>query len=325
MATVSPQNVRVAVLRGGPSDEYDLSLSSGGAVLQALEDEGNARDIFIDTKGVWHERGIARRAGDILPRYDMVFNALHGEYGEGGEGIQLLAQHSIPFSGSHALPSALAFNKVRSRELFERNDIRVPYGKVFSLRDGTIDELAFSIFRSMPLPLIIKPVSSGSSHGVTLVKDYHSLVLGLENGFRRSHDLLLEEYIDGFLISVGVVEHLRDEELYTLIPTEIRYNRDHGYFDYRDVSHKTYLTPRHLPHSQIKEIERQAKSAHEGLGLRHYSRSEFIVSPSRGVYMIEINSHPDLSEDSPFVHALQNIGMNVKHFLHHVTERVLSR
>ncbi|HEY6018698.1 MAG TPA: D-alanine--D-alanine ligase, partial [Candidatus Paceibacterota bacterium] len=107
----------VGVLRGGPSSEYEVSLKSGASVLAALpKDKYEARDIFIDRTGAWHNRGIAASPDKALAGVDVVFNTIHGEYGEDGQLHEILEPLGVPYTGADRLSSVLAFNKARTKE-----------------------------------------------------------------------------------------------------------------------------------------------------------------------------------------------------------------
>ena len=117
--------IRVGVLRGGPSGEYEVSLKTGATVLNNLsQDKYNPREIFIDKNGEWHVYGLPVKPHDALTHIDVVFNALHGSYGEDGKVQHLLEMHGIPFTGSGSFSSALGMNKVLMKEVLVKNIIR---------------------------------------------------------------------------------------------------------------------------------------------------------------------------------------------------------
>src|SRR3989344_2950194 len=123
----------VGVLRGGTSNEYNLSLKTGAAMLQALPEERyETRDIFIDKSGMWHLRGMPVDSSRALSQVDVVLNGLHGGGGEDGTVQRLLERASVPYYGSRALASGLALNKIRSRELLQPAGVRMPRAVSFT-------------------------------------------------------------------------------------------------------------------------------------------------------------------------------------------------
>src|SRR3989344_6753891 len=119
----------VAVLRGGPSSEYEVSLQTGGAVLEALDREKyEPRDVFITRKGEWHSHGVPMLPERALRGADVAFNAMHGEFGEDGGVQRLLEVLKIPYTGSDTVASALAFNKQRTRAAVQKLGIKIPRG-----------------------------------------------------------------------------------------------------------------------------------------------------------------------------------------------------
>ena len=120
------RKLKVGVLRGGPSGEYEVSLKTGKNIIDTLRSRENyeVQDIFIDRNGNWHSAGIARPAERILPHIDVAVNALHGTYGEDGRVQQILESHNIPFTGSGSLGSAIGMNKPLAKNFLPRRKNR---------------------------------------------------------------------------------------------------------------------------------------------------------------------------------------------------------
>ncbi len=115
----SKDKIRIGVLRGGPSEEYEVSLKTGGVILANLPDDCEPIDIFISKDGIWHTHGVERAPIQILKTLDMVINGLHGTYGEDGKVQQMLEHFRIPYSGSDSISSAIGMNKILSKEIFK--------------------------------------------------------------------------------------------------------------------------------------------------------------------------------------------------------------
>ncbi len=316
----------VGVLRGGPSREHEVSLRTGHAVITALPRERfTVRDIYIDGEGVWHERGLATSASRVLPTIDVAIVALHGEYGEDGQVQKLLEQYGTPYTGSDPFTSFVGMHKVLTKERARSLGIMVPRS-VF-IEDGVDAASAVhEIIRTYPQPVIVKPARWGSSVGVTAPAGYqpvHQAVTGLlaEN----SGGALVEEMVRGTEATVGVVEGMRGEALYALPPVEIIPSSQNPFFthDAKYIGSTQELAPGRFSKEIAAELEDLAKRMHRELGMRHYSLSDFIVSP-KGIYYLETNSLPGLTTESLMPKALDSVGISLTHFLEHILALALN-
>ncbi len=320
--------LRVAVLRGGPSNEYDVSLNTGATVLANLpEDIYEAQDIFISKDNIWHKDGIARDIENIISNTDIVFNALHGQYGEDGKLAHVLERHKIPFTGSGSFASALSMNKILTKNFLKKNNIKTPQWKTIENKDDISPILLKELFRSFTLPFIVKSASSGSSVGVYMVKDFNSFEKAIQDAFTHSDSVMIEEYINGREATVGVIDNYRNQEIYALPPIEIRPLKS-SFFDY-DSKYTDGMTNEIVPSTfstEVKlELENLAKEIHKILGLRHYSRIDFIVTPKRGIFALEANTLPGLTQTSLIPKALHAVGGSLREFLHHIIQLALER
>ncbi|MDB5224745.1 MAG: D-alanine--D-alanine ligase [Candidatus Adlerbacteria bacterium] len=313
----------VGVLRGGPSSEYEVSLKSGASVLAALnegqyKDKYDVRDIFIDREGVWHAGGIPANPDRALQGIDVVFNALHGEYGEDGNVQRLLQTLGVPYTGSGPESAALTFNKHLTNTQAKKLGVKVAHNILVNA-DDDLDARAFELFRSFPHPAIVKPVRGGSSVGTTVADSYHALRTGLDRAAAVSPVILVEEFIKGREATVGVLDHFRNEDTYALMPVEIIPAPHRSFFDYdaKYSGETTERVPGNFTDEQKRELARVAKLVHSEMGLDHYSRSDFIVSP-RGIYFLEVNTLPGLTQESLLPKALHAVGMKFADFLEHV-------
>lgn len=321
--------IRVGVLRGGPSDEYEVSLKSGATVLKNLkEDKYIVKDIFISKDGKWHHNGMERTPHDLLSNIDVVFNALHGKYGEDGKIQHMFEMHNIPHTGSGSFASILGMNKVLTKEVFERDNIRTPSYVVFESPDDVVEESLRTILSKFPPPFIVKPATSGSSVGVNMVKNLSDLDSAIRHAFDFSDMVIVEEFINGTEATVGIIDWYRDEFLYALPPIEIRHKKD--FFDYDakysgEKSGTEEIVPGNFDFKIKKDLEDMARKVHSSLGLEHYSRTDFIVSPSRGIFVLETNTLPGLTEESLFPKALSSVGSDLSHFFDHIITLALKR
>jgi D-alanine-D-alanine ligase len=261
---------------------------------------------------------------EALQGVDVAFIALHGSFGEDG-GIQReLKRRGVPYVGSDPFSSAITLHKAIAKDYARRAGILVPRHMVVGrsiLNDTT--GVAKSIESHFPPPYILKPLRSGSALGVRKVTSVSELARELYDVVVSYEQALVEEYIEGREATVGVVEHFRGMERYALPPIEIR--PVHGVFDiaarYGDVDHT--LCPSTFSLTEKRELERLAILAHDTLGMRHYSRTDFILAPA-GIYFLETNSLPGMAERSLIPQALNVIGSSTKEFLTHVLTQALS-
>lgn len=337
MSVTGPsRKIRVGVLRGGPSGEYNVSLRTGKNIINALRDGKNyaVQDIFIDRDGVWHIDGVARAVERIFPHVDVVVNALHGAYGEDGRVQRLLESHHIPFTGSGSLGSALGMNKHLAKRRFKMRGLLTPEHFAIEKTDYS-QEIVKKIIADYPHLKLVKPASSGSSLGVSIINDCNELEKAIVSAFEHSDTALVEEYIKGREATCGVIESGRASEVYALQPIEIRHLSDQNSQNARDNSSGggasgvwTYaskyndalhelICPAGFAPAEITLIQRTAVEAHKALGLRHYSRSDFIVNRF-GVYILETNTLPGLTPTSLFPKALSVAGLSLADFLDHI-------
>jgi len=318
------RNLRVGVLRGGPSSEYETSLQTGASVLKNLPEGMSGIDIFIGRNGAWHINGIPTKEGDALSRVDVVWNALHGKYGEDGTVQRTLELFKIPYTGSEPHASFLGMHKAHTKESLAGQGIRMPRHSVVEMKNNTPEQNARTVFETSSPPWVIKPIDGGSSIGVFIARTFPALVSVFSQIAAQgdSKAYLVEELVRGKEATVGVVENFRGEDFYALPPIEIRLPPESSFFDYdaKYSGKSDEICPGNFSKSEKEELINAAKVIHRRLGLRHYSRSDFIVSP-HGIYFLETNTLPGLTEESLFPKALHAVGVSLRHFIEHVLRR----
>ena len=315
----------VGVLRGGPSHEYDISLQSGSNILQSLQNNFNVVDIIISRDGVWHSQGREKSPAKILPQLDVVFNALHGNFGEDGKVQRILEQFAIPYTGSRPIPSALSLNKILTQKHLSPRGILMPTSTAISHAEHS-DALVSRLFREFPQPSIIKPVTGGSSVGVTVAYTFDEFKQGIETALRFSPIAIVEEYIVGKEVSVVVIDAVDAQSSFALLPSEISRKKDVRHFDYMmkcDLNTRDCILEADISFDVKRQIQEIAIDSHKALGLRHYSSSDFIVSPKRGVYLLEVNSLPGLTSQSLLPKSLEYAGISIDEFANHAISLAL--
>jgi len=331
--------IKVGVIRGGTSNLYDLSLKNGSSILSYLRGENLSQkyipiDILIDKDGTWHINGKPVSMEDIFHSVDVIFNALHGDFGEDGKVQQMLDQWKIPYTGSGAFASALGYNKVLAIEQFSRLGIKTPNYLVvpkYDSYDGDLEEygaaVAKQIHDKLVPPWIVKPLSGGSSVGMKMCRTYIELISAFMEGVNKESDVLVEELIEGKEATVGVINNFRDKKVYVLPSIEIRIPASKTFFDfeakYTGVSEE--ICPGNFSVQEKAELSKLAELIHEGLSLDHYSRSDFIIHPKRGIYALEVNTLPGLTNESLIPKMLNSVGASVPQFIDHILVLALKR
>lgn len=332
--------IRVGVIRGGISPEYEVSLATGANVLSHLRSDNlnnkyRPIDIFIDKEGVFHMNGFPTTLEKIHQQVDVVWNALHGDFGEDGKVQQMLDGWNIKYTGSHAFSSALSYNKVLAKEQFKNIGIKTPEHILLPVyladMDGDIESYAHTkaheVFHRMPPPWIVKPFSGGSSVGIHVCKDLPSLVRAIRDVAESRASCMVEELIKGREATVGVVEGYRGEKLYALPPTEIHIESGKDHFDYdAKYSGKTReVCPGKFSEEHKNKLMHIAKLAHSALNLSHYSRSDFMIHPTKGIYLLEVNNLPGLTNESLLPKQLEAVGSSMPEFIDHILKISMSR
>src|SRR3989344_3142159 len=140
----APTKIRVGVLRGGPSPEYEVSLNTGQTIISNLSLEYDPLDILISKEGLWHAGGLEKAPHQILQGLDVAVNAMHGAYGEDGKVQKMLEDFNIPYTGSDSLSSAIGMNKTMSKDIFKRHNLKAPHHIVVQKEEDGISRRTIS-------------------------------------------------------------------------------------------------------------------------------------------------------------------------------------
>ncbi|OGZ04931.1 MAG: hypothetical protein A2845_04310 [Candidatus Lloydbacteria bacterium RIFCSPHIGHO2_01_FULL_49_22] len=312
------EKIRVGVVRGGPSSEYEVSLNTGANVLRSLDQNKYAPvDIILTKGGEWLMNGMQTDFANIAAHVDVIWNALHGTYGEDGKIQQLFEQFGMPYTGSASLPSAIGMHKGLAKERFVENGLLVPRGDIVV---GGVDiaDAAFEIYRNRNFPLIVKPVTGGSSVGTTIVRSFPELASAIEIAAQFG-DVLVEDVISGKEATVCVIDSGAEGEYFVLYPIEIVPQGSKEFFDYEAKygGATSEICPGRFTLGMHSTLRDMAVKAHRAIGARHYSRTDFIISDD-GIYTLEINTLPGLTDESLIPKALAAGGVAFPEFLDHV-------
>lgn len=322
------QKYRVAVLRGGPSEEYDVSLRTGENVLGALDRElYEPLDVVITKAGEWLLQGRVRTPAEVIGHIDLGFIALHGVYGEDGTVQRLFDAAHVPYTGSGAFPSAVALNKAITKDRLANAGVRMARHMLASASArNNVRGLVDAISGLFGPKYVVKPVTGGSSIGTCIAENTEALYLALGKALAQYEQVLVEEFIAGKEATCGVINNFRNQPVYVLPAIEIVPPDSALFFDYEvkyDGSTKEICPGRFARHEK-DEIERLARLAHETLELSQYSRSDFIVAPD-SIYFLEVNTLPGLTSESLMPKALEAVGCSYTQFINHLVEDALGK
>ncbi len=313
--------IRVAILRGGLSDEYRASLWTGASVIENLNKEiFEPIDIVVTKSGEWLREGMVCPPEHVLQSVDVVFNALHGAYGEDGTIQRVLDRYGVPYTGSKAFPSALGMNKLLTKNFLRETDIKLP--QHVHITKDSLDEvprIAESIVDRFGPQYIIKPVSSGSSVGTMMVKNPLLLNQAITDALERFDEVIVEAKIPGREATCGVIDRYRGQDSYALPPIEIVIPAGADFYseDLKMSGLTDDFCPSRFDRSTKDEIEHIARLVHSTLGLSQYSRSDFIVADD-GIYFLEVNSQPQLTPSSHFSKSVEAVGGTYADFITHL-------
>lgn len=273
---------------GGRSGERDISLRSGKRVFESLQKQG-FNVISLDL------------TDDLIAQLkkhqvDIVYNILHGRWGEDGTVQGMLEIANIPYTGSKVLASALAMHKLAAKKIFESTGIPTPHYAEINARTDIKQEAA-RIKKTFPFPLIIKPVSEGSSLGVSLIKKKDDLARTLVSTVKEYQDIFVEQYIEGQEVTVGVIG--RDEDLQALPILELVPRNDFYDYEAKYTQGMTeFILPARLTKQLTKKTQAVALAAHRALGCYGVSRVDFIIAKDGTPYVTEVNSLPGMTDQS---------------------------
>jgi len=321
------RKLKVAVLMGGKSSEYEISLATGENVVESLDkNKYQVKPIIITKRNRWTYQGRVIEPEKALKGINIVFNAMHGQYGEDGTVQGILEFLGVPYTGSDVLASALAMNKIKSRELFRLNGLLTPPSLVLNKFTWLKEpKKAQKIIAKISLPAVVKPSNLGSSVNVFIARKRKEFKPAFEKIFKTSDNLLLEKYLDGLEVTCGVLENFKGQSCYALPVTEIVPPAGH-FFDYQVKydGQTQEITPARIDRNLTKKIQRVAQRAHQILGCRGYSRADIIVK-NRKVYLLEVNTLPGLTRASLVPRAAQVAGLEFPQFLDKLIGLALGR
>lgn len=274
------RDIKIAVAMGGPGSEHDVSMASGKAVLQALLDEGcDAVELVV-----------AGHSMDVPEGVGLVFNTIHGTYGEDGEMQRELEGKGIAYTGAGSAASALAFDKVASKVQFVLAEVPTPASEIVNCADGVK-------MPEMAVPFVVKPAREGSSVGVHIVKEASEARAAMEDVAKFGTDVLVEQFVEGKELTVGVV----DDEVFPIVhiaPRSGFYDMANKYPWMTGDGGTDYYCPADLTDEETERVKASALAAHRSLGIEVYSRVDILLDSEGNAFVLEANTIPGMTASS---------------------------
>lgn len=294
--------MKIAVLYGGVSKEREVSISSSKGIIAALEHNGH-EVIPVDFN--------PKQLDNIIKlSVDLVYIALHGKHGEDGCLQGLLDMLEIPYVGSGVLASALAMDKSKAKELFDKIGIPTAKGKRYRVKDARqIADTVTDIKLNFDLPFVVKPNSEGSTLGLTIINDQAAIPKAVENAMQSDEYILVEQFIKGIELTVPVIGRMNEEEalpIIEIIPKNELYDFEAKYSD----GGSEHIIPARINQALTDKIKEYAVLAHQVLGCETYSRADFILTEDNIPYILEVNTLPGMTPTSLYPDAAKTVNLS---------------
>lgn len=316
---------RVGVLMGGPSCERDISLKSGNAVLRALKNRGiDSVPVELpkaSTMNGYREKAIKKI---LSSKIDAAFIALHGRFGEDGEAQKILEDIKISYTGSRVEASRCGMDKIVSKAIFKSDNLPIPEYRLIGQGEAP-DNIGLDMrctphvyFKELGSPLVVKPSNEGSSIGLSIVDSDGAFVSAIKNAFKYSDKVIIEEYISGREITVGILED-RPLPIVEIIPKN-------KFFDFEAKYEKgvtEYRVPAEIGEAAYGAAQNIALSAHRALGALYFSRVDMILSDRGDPVVLEVNTIPGLTETSLLPKAALAAGIDFEGLVLKILEPIL--
>ncbi len=307
---MSEKKLNVALLAGGRSGEREVSLMGAVGVEKALDPE--KFDVTRYDPSVDLQR-IAEDAGTI----DFAFILLHGLWGEDGTVQGFLDLLDIPYQGAGVLGSALAMDKNLTKEIYRLNGLPVADWRIVKKGEFYSEE---ELVKDLGLPLVVKPVREGSSLGMTIAMSVADLDKGIATGMEHGGNVMVEQFIKGREITVGV---LGNDDLIALPLVEIIPGEEFTFFDYTakyQPGASTEICPAEIDDDITERAQEYGVKAHKVLQLSGYSRTDMLISEKGELFLLETNTIPGMTPTSLFPQAAAAYGLDFSAMLEKLIE-----
>ena len=296
LANTNHKVKRIGVLMGGISAEREISLRTGQAIHKALRKK-KYKAYSIDVT-----KSLAQTL--IKKKIEVAFISLHGKWGEDGTVQGMLEIMQIPYTGSGVMASALALNKGMTKKILSYHRLPTPDFQIVKVEESTRADFRQKI--KIPFPLVIKPISEGSTIGTTIIKQKRSLPDACEHAAQFDQHILIEQFIEGKEITTGILDGSA-LPLIEIVPKSGFYNFQSKY----TPGNTEYIIPARVNQSVARKIQQLAVKAYHAIGCEGAVRVDFMVSHKREKpYILEINTIPGMTETSLLPMAAQHAGIS---------------
>lgn len=271
---------KIAVLMGGPGSERDVSLASGAAVTEAL------RSLGLDVTPV----DVTSTSLELPAGTGLAFNVIHGTFGEDGRLQAQLEELGVPYTGAGVESSRRAFDKSLAKAIFLEAGVPTPRSEILDLSQGPRQP-------SFTPPFVVKPPREGSSVGVHIVRDAAEAEARIADTARHGSDVLVEEFIDGLELTVGILD---DEALPVIhiIPPDGVYDMASKYPWLSGTKGSRYICPADIDAEATRAVQQAALAAHRALGIEVYSRVDVLLDAAMRPFVLEANTIPGMTATS---------------------------
>lgn len=284
------RNRTIAVLMGGPGSERKVSLASGAGVADALRSL-DANVVEIDVAGPDFT---------VPDGVDVAFNVIHGTFGEDGQVQRILEQRGISYTGEGVIESELAIDKIAAKRRFVEHGVPT----------APFEVLKNDAEPALPLPFVVKAPKEGSSVGVYIVKEAAKLAESLAEARRYANELLIEKFIPGRELTVGILGDLA-LPIIEIVAKKDFYNFENKYpFLNPNAAGADHFCPAPLSEELTRQVQAVALAAHRALGLRTYSRVDVQLSEDNQPFVLEINTIPGMTPSSLLPEAAAAVGIS---------------
>lgn len=322
----------VAIIMGGYSSEYQISLKSGNVVYRNLDNtKYNLYRVHI-LKEKWvmvsddeteypinkHDFSVDNYNGNKLT-FDVVFNAIHGTPGEDGLFLAYLELLGIKHTSCNHYLSALTFNKRDFLSVLKPYGIKMATSQYINLGDSINEE---AILNKIGLPCFVKPNRAGSSFGISKVKTKEELSPAIEKAFTEDNEILIESFLDGTEVSVGVINY--KGTVMVLPMTEIVSENEFFDYDAKYLGKSQEITPARIADELTKKVAATAKRIYEILKIEGLTRSEFIIVNNEP-YLLELNTVPGLTAESILPQQAREAGISLQELFDNAIELALNK
>lgn len=304
--TENKSKKRVGILRGGAGDYHTSSIKKGGEILlhihENLSEKYKPVDVLVDRDHVWHLGGLPISPSELMNKVDVVWNTAHQSFSN------ILESLSIPSVGPGHFVGTLETSKEMLRSHIAQVGISMPRAILFPVyqkdfdgpRERYLIKKAKEVFEKFGSPWIVKSFTPDTNMGIHLAKTFDELVGGIEDGVNHGQSILVEEFIAGKVASTHSVAKFRGDEVY-VFPIG-------NYFTNLTVEDKQKITA-------------SSKDLHKHIGAKHYLRADFVLTPKGKLYLLNIDSMPNLKPGSHFSQVCESVGAKMHEVVEHILEK----